>query len=277
METGKNCPGSVSGFLFGRVPFCLGPMSAATKPKHENLWINLICNLIIPTAILSKASGDNLLGPKWGLIVAVAFPLGYGIHDFIQRRRLNFISLVGFASVLLSGGFTLMKLDGFWFAVKDAAFPTLIGLAVLASMRAKEPLVHEMLYNPQVIDVEKVDAVLNARGAQVDFQVLMRSASKLLALAMFVSAILNYFLARYLLVSPAGSEAFNAELAKMHWASLIVMVLTSLPMMMYALWRLLKGVERLTGLGLDDIMRQPTAKKAEAAENGVPPPNDGAV
>ena len=239
-------------------------MSATPKSKPENLWINLICNLVIPTAILSKASGDNLLGPKWGLIVAVAFPLSYGIYDFAVRRRFNFISIVGFASVLISGGFTLLKLDGFWFAVKDAAFPMLIGLAVLASMRAKEPLVHEMLYNPQVIDVEKVDAVLNERNAQGDFKKLIGVASKLLALAMFVSGVLNFLLARYILKSPAGSEAFNAELAKMHWASLAVMVLTSMPMMLYALWRLLKGVEKLTGLGVDDILRQPPEKKKAA-------------
>lgn len=239
-------------------------MSAAAKPKPENLWVNLLCNVAIPTAILTWASGDKLLGPKWGLIVAVAFPLGYGLHDFIKRRRFNFISIIGFASVLLSGGFGLMKLDGFWFAVKDAAFPTLIGLAVLASMRAKEPLVHEMLYNPQVIDVEKVDAILDERGAQADFKRLIIGASQLLALAMFVSAILNFFLARYLLRSPAGSEAFNGELAKMHWVSLIVMALTSMPMMMYALWQLLKGVERLTGLTMDDIMHAPPEKKKAA-------------
>ena len=245
-------------------------MTAATKPKAENLWLNLICNLVIPTAILSKASSENLLGPKWGLIVAIAFPLGYGLHDFAVRRRFNFISIVGFASVLISGSFTLMKLDGFWFAVKDAAFPTLIGLAVLASMRAKEPLVHEMLFNPQMIDVEKVDAILNERNAQEDFKRLIFAASKQLALAMFVSAILNYFLARHLLRSPAGSVAFNDELAKMHWASVIVLVLTGMPMMLYALWQLLKGVEQLTGLKMDDIMRQPPAKKTTETSVATP-------
>ena len=198
------------------------------------------------------------------------FPLGYGIHDFAKRRRFNFISIVGFTSVLFSGGFTLMKLDGFWFAVKDAVFPTLIGIAVLASMRAKEPVVHEMLYNPQIIDVEKVDAALNERGTRGDFQRVMDSASVLLALAMFLSAMLNYLLARYLLKSPAGSEAFNAELAKMHWASWIVLALTSLPMMMYALWRLLKGIGRLTGLTLDEIMHAPAEKNKTDAVDTQP-------
>jgi hypothetical protein len=188
------------------------------------------------------------------------------------RRRFNFISIVGFASVLITGGFGLLKLDGFWFAVKDAALPGLIGVAVLASMRAKEPLVHEMLFNPQVVDVERVSAALNGRGAQDGFQRLLLSASRLLALAMFVSAVLNFFLARHLLRSPAGSVAFNAELARMHWASWIVMLLTSMPMMLYALWRLLKGVERLTGLSLDDILRQPPAKQANGAT--AMPPNE---
>lgn len=247
-------------------------MSVASKPKPENLWLNLGCNVGIPTAILTWCSGPRTLGPVWGLIIALAFPIGYGIHDFIRRRRFNFISIVGFVSVLISGGFTLLKLDGFWFAVKDAALPSLIGLAVLASMRAKAPLVHEMLYNPQVIDVEKVDTALNERNAQGDFKCVMESASKLLALAMFVSAVLNYFLARHLLRSPAGSEAFNAELAKMHWVSLIVMLLTSMPMMMYALWRLIKGLERLTGLTMDEILRQPPAKTVPV--DSTPPPAD---
>ena len=39
-------------------------------------------------------------------------------------------------------------------------------LAVLASMGAKEPLVHELLFNPQVIDVERVEAALAARAAR---------------------------------------------------------------------------------------------------------------
>jgi hypothetical protein len=202
------------------------------------------------------------LGPKWGLVVALLFPIGYGIHDFIQRRRFNFISGIGFASVLISGGFGLLKLDGFWFAVKDAAIPAVIGVAVLGSMRAKSPLVQEMLYNPQVIDVDRVDAALAQRAGRPAFNGLLREASYLLTLSFLVSAVMNYFLARYLLRSPAGTEAFNGELAKMHLWSWPVIVVPSMAMMMYALWRLLAGLQRVTGLTLDEILRQPPDKKA---------------
>ncbi len=236
--------------------------AAPTKPKAENLLLNIICNVAVPTTILTWLSSDRWLGPKLGLIVALAFPLGYGLYDFIARRRWNFISIIGFVSVLLSGGFGLMQVSGFWFAVKDAAIPGIIGLVVLASMRATTPLVTELLYNPQVIDVEKVDARLAARGAQADFARLLRRSTGLLSLAFFVSAALNYGLARHLLVSPPGTAAFNGELGKMHLLSWPVIVVPSTAMMMFVLWRLLRGITVLTGLELDDIFHAPPQKKS---------------
>ena len=144
------------------------------RPKPENLLFNLVCNVVLPTVILAGFSGERWLGPKWGLVIALGFPVGYGLYDFSVRRRWNFISIIGFASVFISGGFGLLKVGGFWFAVKDAAIPGVIGLAVLASMRAKAPLVNELLYNPQVIDVERVEAGLMARGTQNAFTGLLR-------------------------------------------------------------------------------------------------------
>jgi|UniRef100_UPI00404B4F68 hypothetical protein len=244
-------------------------MNAPDKPapKRENLLINLICNVALPTLVLTKFSGVNGLGPTWGLIIALLFPIGYGLQDFIRRRRVNFISAIGFASVLISGGFGLMKLDGFWFAVKEAAIPTVIGCAVLFSTRTKLPLVQEILYNPQLMNIDRIDAALEERGTKGDFPRLMLSASRLLALSFFVSAVLNYVLARYLLVSPAGTEAFNNELGKMHLWSWPVIVVPGMAMMMLALWRFIKGLQVSTGLKLDDLMHDPAAAKKAAETN----------
>ncbi|MDD2764045.1 MAG: MFS transporter [Opitutaceae bacterium] len=232
--------------------------------RPENLLLNLACNIAAPTAILTWLSGARGLGPRWGLLVALAFPVGYGLHDLIARRRWNFISIIGFASVLISGGFGLLQVSGVWFAVKDAAIPGIIGLAVLASMKAKSPLVTELLYNPQVIEVEKVDLALAARGTQADFARLLRRATGLLSLAFFVSAILNYALARHLLKSAPGTEAFNGELAKMHLVSWPVIVLPSMAMMLFVFWWLLRGITALTGLELDAIFRSPPEEKTAA-------------
>lgn len=244
-------------------------MNAPAKPPppRENLIINLACNVGLPTLILTKFSGAAWLGPTWGLIIALSFPIGYGVQDFIRRRRCNFISVIGFASVLISGGFGLMRLDGFWFAVKEAAIPAIIGGAVLLSTRTKLPLVQEILYNPQILNIERIEAAMAERGTKSEFPKLMGTASRLLALSFFVSAVLNYALARYLLVSPTGTEAFNNELGTMHLWSWPVIVLPSMGMMMLALWRFIKGLQVSTGLKLDDLMNDPAAKKAAASDS----------
>jgi len=231
-------------------------------PKQENLLLNLICNLVLPALVLSKLSTPERLGPVYGLVVALAFPLAYGAWDFIQRRQTNFISIIGFVSVLLTGGLGLLHMDGLWFAVKEAAVPSVIGIAVLASLKTKKPLVHTMLYNPQVIDVPKVDAALAERQTRLGFDRLLVTSSYLLTISFLVSAVLNFALARYLLKSPSGTPEFNAELAKMHLLSWPVIVLPSLAMTLIALWRLLSGLKNLTGLSMDEIFRAPPPKKA---------------
>jgi hypothetical protein len=232
------------------------------SPKQENLFLNLVCNLVLPALVLSKLSSPERLGPVYGLVLALAFPLGYGVWDFLERRQANFISIIGFVSVLLTGGLGLLHMDGLWFAVKEAAVPTVIGIAVLVSLKTKKPLVHTMLYNPQVIDVPRVDAALAERQNRRGFDRLLVSSSYLLTISFLLSAVLNFGLARYLLKSPSGTPEFNAELAKMHLLSWPVIVLPSLVMTLFALWRLLSGLKNLTGLKMDEIFRAPPPKKA---------------
>jgi len=229
--------------------------------KKENLLINLVFNILIPTLVLSKLSKDGLLGPVYGLVVALIFPLGYGVWDFVQRRKANFISIIGFLSVLLTGGLGLMHVGGHGFAIKEAAVPTIIGIAVLLSLKSKSPLVRTFLYNDQVIDVERVDTALAEKGNRQDFDRLLVSASYLLAFSFLVSAALNYALATYLLKSPPGTAEFNAELGKMHFLSWPVIVIPSMAMMMFALWRLLGGIKRITGLELEAIFKTPPPKE----------------
>jgi hypothetical protein len=235
---------------------------ANAPAKKENLLLNLVFNLLLPTLVLSKLSTEARLGPVAGLVVALVFPLGYGVWDFVERRKANFISIVGFVSVLLTGGLGLMQVGGLGFAIKDAAVPTVIGLAVLASLKSKTPLVRTMLYNEQVIEVARVDQALDEQGQRPAFDRLLVQASILLALSFLVSGGLNFLLARYLLKSPPSTPEFNAELGKMHFFSLLVVLIPSMVMMGFALWRLLVGIKRITGLELDDIFKAAPDKAA---------------
>jgi len=237
------------------------PPPEPASPKRENLLVNLVCNIVVPSLILAKLSAPERLGPALALVAALLFPLGYGLWDFAQRRTANFVSIIGLTSVCLTGGLGLLQVDGLWFAVKEAAVPAVIAACVWASQHSRRPLVRQFVYNEQVIDVARIDAALDtaqgngtsATGTRSQFERLLRRAGQWLIASFLLSAVLNFVLARWLLKSPSGSPEFNAELAKMNLLSWPVITLPSMAIMIVALWRLLHGITRLTGLPFEAI------------------------
>lgn len=233
-------------------------------PKRENLWVNLACNAILPGFLLTQLSKDKALGPVWGLVVSLALPVGYGIYDLISRRKWNVLSILGFVSILVSGVLGLTKTTAFWFAVKEAAFPLIIGLAIPLTLRTREPLVRALIYNDQLLDTARVQRALEARQNAPAFERLLTWASWVMAAAFAISAVLNFTLARWILTAAPGTPEFVAQLGKMHWVSWPVIVIPMMGMMFYALFRLLKGVEELSGLKAEEIFHQPPPKNRSA-------------
>lgn len=231
------------------------------EPKTENIWLNLLCNVVLPTVILSTLSKPERLGPLPAMLVGLAFPLGYGLYDLIRRCKANFLSIIGVVSVSLTGGLGLMKVSNLVFAIKEAAIPLIFGVAIVGSLKTRTPLIRTMLYNEQIIEVDRVQARLEERGVMNEFDQLMRSSTWLMAAAFFLSAVLNFVLARLVLKSPPGSAGFTEELGKMHALSWVVITVPALGIMMFALLRLLNRLSELTGLETDAILRTPSSKE----------------
>mgnify|MGYP000851752627 FL=1 len=138
-------------------------MVAADKPKNpEHPLANILINVLIPVLALSYLSKDPEfqksihktpqlwhIGPEKALVVALLFPIGYGIWYFVKTRKANFFSALGFLSVLLTGGLTiyLWNKDGtvkphadILFGIKEASIPLMLGLAVIGSHYTSSPL-----------------------------------------------------------------------------------------------------------------------------------------
>lgn len=235
----------------------MNPSQPARPPsKPENPWLNLGINVVVPALIFSKLSDPGRLGPVYALLLGLSFPLAYGLWDLFQRRKFNFFSGLGFVSLLLTGGLGLLAVDGFWFAVKEAAVPGLIGIVVLASLKTRKPLVRALLLNENVMDVERVEREVQARGNQRQFEALLTRSSLLVAASFFLSAVLNFVLALVVLKSPAGTPEFTQELGRMTALSYPVIVLPSMLVFGFTLWTLARGLDALTGLKLEDIFRK---------------------
>lgn len=228
--------------------------------KRENMLINLAINILIPVMVLRK--GDAWL-PAFSaaqiLIFALLFPVVYFIYDLYRRRKYNFISILGFISIMLTGGIGLLQLNPIWIAVKEAGIPAIIGLAVLLSTKTRYPLVRTFLYNKELIEVEKIDQALIARGNQGVFDRLLNTCTWLLAGSFLLSSVLNFVLARLIVTTdPAINDvAFNQEIGSLAAWSWPVIVVPSMLVMGFALWRLFAGIKRLTGMDLEEVFIQP--------------------
>ncbi len=228
--------------------------------KHNNPLLEILINIIVPSVILMKFSGAQHLGAVGALLLALAFPLGWGVRDLIRRRKLNLFAVLGLVSILLTGGIGLLQLDTQWLAVKEAAIPGLIGLGVLVSTRTRYPLIRTLLYTPALIDVARVQQHLEERGTAQAFEARLQTATYLVGATFFFSAAMNYWLATWIVTSPAGSAAFNEELGRLTLMSYPMIAIPSMLMMLAVLYYLARTIHKLTGLKLTDALNRPGAR-----------------
>jgi len=227
-------------------------MPDTTKP---NMLVELLITLIIPSLILMKLSSPEHLGVVNALLLALAFPLFWGTRTLLRDRKLNLFALLGLVSILLTGGIGLLQLDTQWLAVKEAAVPGLIGLAVIISAYTRKPLVRVLLFSPALMNVERIQQSLHQRDTRDAFEARLRTATWMLGGSFFFSSVMNYFLAIWIVVSPAGTPAFNEELGQMTLLSYPFIALPSTLIMATVLYYLTRTIKELAGLKLSEAIK----------------------
>lgn len=239
------------------------PPSKEKAPPKGGFLANLAFNIIIPVFILSKLSGDDRLGPTLSIVFALAFPIGYGLWDLRQSGKINGFSILGVVSVFLTGGISLLELDPKYIAIKEATIPALIGIAVLFTQRTRFPLVRTLILNAQLIRVEALYAALEDKGNTSNFERRMGQASLIVAGSFFLSSVLNYVLAKIILVSAPGTTEFSEELGKMTALSYPVIALPSMIVLMLAIWFVFSQIKKLTGESLEHFLVDQTGADSE--------------
>ncbi len=227
-----------------------------TRPKTENFFVNLTCNLAIPILVLKYLSAEDRLGPVLGLIFALAFPVGYFLYDLQQRRNVNIISIFGFLNILLTGGIGLLEAEPKWVVLKETAMPLVIAVLVLATAKRKNSLLKTFLFNDQIFDLPKIESHIDTSDKRRLLDSHFKTANWLLVFSFLISALLNFILASHIVKSPGGTEAFNQEIATLTWVSWIVITVPSMAILIYALWRLIKGLRKLTGLDFEGLLHE---------------------
>ena len=228
-------------------------MNATVKP---NPLLELSITLILPSIVLMKLSGPEDLGPVNALLLALAFPLFWGVRSLLRERKVNMLAVLGLISILLTGGIGLLQLDPRWLAVKEAAIPGLVGLGVVVSAFTAKPLVRVMMLSPALMNVERIQENLQQRGNLATFESRLKSATWMLGGSFLFSSAMNYFLASWIVTSPAGTQAFNEELGRMTLLSYPVIALPSMLIMLALLYYLARTLNHLAGLKLTEALKR---------------------
>lgn len=222
--------------------------------KQENLWVNLIFNIVVPAVILTKFSNEEYLGVTTGLVVALAFPIAYGIMDFFQRDKINIFSVIGVISTLLTGSISLLQLGPEYIAIKEAAIPGIIGTVILVSTWTPYPLVSKLILNDNLFDLQKLHASIDAVNARPALDNALRNSSYMVSLSFVFSSVMNYLLASWIVVSDPGTSAYNEELGKLTAMSYPVIALPSTVIMAIALFYLIRHIQKITGHSIEEYL-----------------------
>ncbi len=241
-------------------------MSRELQPRPQpqqsgDVLRNLLLDIVLPVVILNqltKRLGDQ--GPLIALLAALSLPLGHGAYSWLKGKK-NYLSLLGMVNILLTGGLALLKLEGIWFAIKEAFFPLVIGMVVTISAYTSRPLVQLLLLNRAILKVDLIYTRIKELRFELPFEQHLRRLTLYLGGSFFLSAALNYYLARRIFTDIAPglppldrSTILNAQIAQMTWLSFLVIALPSMLIMAGIFWYLIFGIKKYAGLELKDVM-----------------------
>ncbi len=233
--------------------------------KKENPIYNILFNIALPSIILSKGDewGGNFVNPTGALLIAMAFPLIYGIVDLIQSHKVNWISVLGLLNVGFTGGFALLGKTGIWFAFKEAAFPLLIGIFVWASSFTKKPALSLFILNPQAFQIDRMMQALNTPEKKQTFDQLVKKSTQYLSVSFLISALLNFSLAYKIFVPidvgltlETQSQVLNEQISQMTKWSFLVILLPSMMILFALILYFAKIFKNITGEPLDNYFQK---------------------
>lgn len=229
-----------------------------SKKKKENTLVSLLCNIVIPVIVMTKMNGSEGtfgLGPKLSLVIALSFPLIYGVVSFFRTKQVNFISVLGFVSVLLTGVFGLLELNPLMLAIKEASVPLIIAIVIFVSIKMNKNVVSSLFFNEDVIDMKRINGVLDEKGKREEFDTMFRKSSYWVVVSFLLSSILNFTLARIILQSPPGTEAYTAEIGRLTGLSFPVIAVPCTIILVVVMFYIFKQITRLTGIPLEEIVK----------------------
>lgn len=245
--------------------------------NKENPIYSLCFNILIPVIILNKGinwihkiliyygkeesvseiSNSSEIS-SFVFFIALIFPVFYFFYDLFKRKKINFISILGFINILLTGGIGVfgakLGLSRNWFIIKEGLFPFIIGVMLLLMSVYRKSLFNDFLMNEVLFDNIKIRKSIK-EDMYEEFEKIIRKTGYYFITGLFVSCIIQFVLASLIVVSDPGESSFNKEVSTMTWVSYLGVLIPTMLIVGRGYWGLIIGIERITGLKKDEFLR----------------------
>lgn len=224
--------------------------------------ISLIINILIPTVIMMRFAGEDKLGAINALLLALAFPFFYGVWEMAKTRKVGWVPILGLVSIAISGGIGLLKLPASWIAVKEAMIPGILALAILVSAWIGKPLAR--IFLDAIIDKDRIYPILEEQNKMDDYDRRTAVATWMLAGTFVLSAALNFILARVVVTADGGSQQYTEQIGRMTALSFPVITIPVFIALTASIFYIMSTLSKLTGLEMDEVLKDQGKKKSEA-------------
>jgi hypothetical protein len=236
------------------------------KNIKENPLLSLIANIFFPVMILKNGESwlqnynqyFHLEIQAFTFLIALLFPFTYFFFDLYNRKNINFISILGFVNVLLTGGIGIFGekygLTRTSFILKEGLMPLIIGFFLIILSKFKKRTFDKMILNKALFDVEKIKEDQNSENLN-KIDTFTTEAGYYFIAGFFISSIIQFILAYLIVTDNPGDPGFNEQVSTMTWVSYIAVLGPTIIIVGKGYLNLINGIERLTGLKKEDFLK----------------------
>lgn len=236
--------------------------------------LNVLLSVLAPVLVLDHCSADGPgvleLGTTRAMIAALSLPLGCGVWMFLERRKIDPMTLFGLMGTILTGVVTIYANTGegtairpdtpWWYAAKEALIAVLLGGAMLVTAHRRDSMLRLFIYSDSLFDIPRIEKAVQDHQQLQNYRRLLWRASAYTATSLFCSAIANFGLALYFLLpvlsQPTERQTleYNYAVSNMTWWGYLVIGLPLMLTLILVMRYLLRRLSSLSGLPREDIM-----------------------